>query len=684
MVIFRYCLVDFQRKTIFDWNLFDSMDPRFNRHIIFALIAITIVKTAFSQNLPDSLLKKLNTATNDSIRVRTILAIGESIESRSTENSLIYYRQALEISQRIQNKRLILSSLVNLGIGNMESNHLDTAVAFFNQAMTVAAALRDTNRIAVVYSNLGNAYRYKKDRIRALENYQRAADFLEKKNDSLRLPAVYQNISIFLSENNDYRESIVYSNKAYVMASAQQDDYTACNALISMSDAWSNLGDQDKQYDLLQKSLPFAKRTGDLEELGTISNNLGAYFLTKKEYPKALQQFKLSYGYAAQMGNHYHLCEACTRMAEIYKQMNRPDSALSYIRKAEDLAREIGSRSDLREIYLTRAEIEKSLGHTNEGYSFLSKALHLGDSLYTIAASEKIAEMEARYESEKKQQQIAALEKDRQIQLLSLRQKATFNWLMAGLALALLIVSFLIYLNLRRSRMVAAQKEKIQQQRIVELEKDHELLVVNSLLKGQEDERGRMARDLHDGLGGLLSGVKFSMNRMKDNLIVTPENMAVFERSLDLIDTSIAELRRIAHNMMPEGLVSYGLNEALKQYCSSINTNGMLRVTYQSVGLTGRMPDEVEITAYRIVQELLNNILKHAAASEAIVQVVRDEERLNILVEDNGKGFDSNSLREKKGAGWVNIRARVDYLKGQLELNSEPGKGTQVNIEFIL
>ncbi|HEX3767177.1 MAG TPA: tetratricopeptide repeat protein, partial [Puia sp.] len=357
MVIFRYCLVDFRRKTIFDENLFESMHLRSNRHIIFMLIAITAMSEAFSQNPPDSLLNKLKTATNDSIRVRAILAIGESIESRSTENSLIYYRQALEISQRIQNKRLILSSLVNVGIGNMESNHLDTAIAYFNLAMTVAESLRDTNRIAVVYSNLGNAYRYKKDRIRALENYQRAADLLEKKNDSLRLPAVYQNISIFLSENNDFRESIVYSNKAYLMAFAQEDDYTACNALISMSDAWSSLGDQDKQYDLLQKSLPFAKRTGDLEEMGTIYNNLGVYFLRKKEYPKALQQFKLSYGYAAQMGNHYHLCEACTRMAEIYKQMNQPVNALIYAKKAEDLAREIGSRSDLREIYLTRAEI---------------------------------------------------------------------------------------------------------------------------------------------------------------------------------------------------------------------------------------------------------------------------------------------------------------------------------------
>jgi two-component system, NarL family, sensor kinase len=110
----------------------------------------------------------------------------------------------------------------------------------------------------------------------------------------------------------------------------------------------------------------------------------------------------------------------------------------------------------------------------------------------------------------------------------------------------------------------------------------------------------------------------------------------------------------------------------------------MLRVSYQSVGLGSRMPDAVEITSYRIIQELLNNMLKHAAATEAMVQVIRDEGRLNIVVEDNGKGFDTNALAEKKGAGWVNIKARVDYLKGQLELNSEPGKGTQVNIEFNL
>lgn len=169
---------------------------------------------------------------------------------------------------------------------------------------------------------------------------------------------------------------------------------------------------------------------------------------------------------------------------------------------------------------------------------------------------------------------------------------------------------------------------------------------------------------------------------MKDNLIITPDNMAVFERSLDMIDTSIRELRRVAHNMMPEMLTKFGLDEALNEYCNTINTTKLLTVKYQSLGMDARIDKSTEIIVYRIVQELLNNIMKHAVATETFVQLIRENNRLNIVVEDNGKGFDTALLEQHKGAGWVNIRSRVDYLKGQLDIHSEPGKGTLVNIEF--
>jgi signal transduction histidine kinase len=171
---------------------------------------------------------------------------------------------------------------------------------------------------------------------------------------------------------------------------------------------------------------------------------------------------------------------------------------------------------------------------------------------------------------------------------------------------------------------------------------------------------------------------------MKDNLIITPDNMAIFERSLDMIDGSIKELRRVAHNMMPEMLVKFGLDEALKEYCNSINATKLLSVKYQSMGMDNRIEKSSEIIIYRIIQELLNNIIKHAAATTAMVQLIKEEDRFNIVVEDNGKGFDTALLKTNKGAGLTSVQSRVDYLKGRLDIHSENGTGTLVNIEFAI
>jgi len=174
---------------------------------------------------------------------------------------------------------------------------------------------------------------------------------------------------------------------------------------------------------------------------------------------------------------------------------------------------------------------------------------------------------------------------------LRLKQKNNFNYILIASATTLLIISLLSYRNYK-------QKQKLQQLRINELETEKQLTATEAVLKGEEQERTRLAKDLHDGLGGLLSGVKFYLSKMKDNLIITPDNMAVFERSLDMIDTSIKELRRVAHNMMPEMLTKFGLDEALKEYCNTLNATRLLTVKYQSLGMDARLDKSIEIIVY--------------------------------------------------------------------------------------
>ncbi|MBI3137514.1 MAG: hypothetical protein HYZ15_02895 [Sphingobacteriales bacterium] len=170
---------------------------------------------------------------------------------------------------------------------------------------------------------------------------------------------------------------------------------------------------------------------------------------------------------------------------------------------------------------------------------------------------------------------------------------------------------------------------------------------------------------------------------MKGNLIMTPENQQAFERSMDMLDSSIREMRRVAHNMMPEALVKFGLSTAIRDFCEEINRSGALQVTYQSIGMENvPVEQSTAIAIYRIVQELINNTMKHAAARTAIVQLGKTGEGINITVEDDGKGFDPVILKSDGGIGWSNIRSRVEYLKGKMDVQSAPGKGTSVHIEL--
>lgn len=191
----------------------------------------------------------------------------------------------------------------------------------------------------------------------------------------------------------------------------------------------------------------------------------------------------------------------------------------------------------------------------------------------------------------------------------------------------------------------------------------------------------RLAKDLHDGLGGMLSGIKHSFINMKGNLIMSAENMQAFERSIDMLDSSIREMRRVAHNMMPEVLVRYGLNKALRDFCIDINNSGALEVNYQSIGVEEvKIEQTTAIALFRIAQELMNNIIRHAAARSAIVQLSRTNGQLTLTVEDDGRGFEPQSLEFTQGIGWQNIRNRVEFLKGKIDIRSEPGKGSSVMI----
>jgi signal transduction histidine kinase len=311
----------------------------------------------------------------------------------------------------------------------------------------------------------------------------------------------------------------------------------------------------------------------------------------------------------------------------------------------------------------------------------LNKYIDAADAVSSDEARKQMNFVNAKYKARERAFEIERLETEKKVQTEKIKRVNAMVFALSGILLISIVAGVTLYRNYKITREVSIQKAKIQEQRIRELEQERQIIALNSTLQGEETERSRLARDLHDGLGGLLSGLKLTLMNMKGNAIITREALDQYDHALGLLDISIKELRHVAHNLMPETLFRYGLKQTLSDFCEGVDTPG-LKVNFAFYGLEKRYDEKLEIATYRIVQELVNNSMKHSRATEISVQIVSEEQRLSITVQDNGTGMDIKTAEQASGKGLANIRSRVASFGGHFDLSSEHGKGTEANIEF--
>lgn len=277
--------------------------------------------------------------------------------------------------------------------------------------------------------------------------------------------------------------------------------------------------------------------------------------------------------------------------------------------------------------------------------------------------------------------QLESSNRKREVDLYKARvdYKEKINTFYIGLIASVsLLLILLLYAYFQRTKGIK-QKEKLHLLEMDKVIQDSKISNLTLMLEGQEQERGRIARDLHDGLGSLLSGTKMNLFLLKDKS--SDHHQPQIERSMAQIDIAVDELRRVAHNLMPDLLLKYGLQETLMEYVSRMATP-TLDVDVQFLHYSNQLPLESQLLVYRIVQELVNNAVKHAAAEQIIIQFIENESDYVIIVEDDGEGFDTKILNHAHSAGFHNIRSRVEFLKGTLQIESQIHIGTNIEIKF--
>jgi signal transduction histidine kinase len=626
----------------------------------------------------DSLLRLLPEAKEEISTVELYIQIGQQYENAEPELAKSYYRKALNLSKKIGFKIGEIKFAHNYTYVLNVQGQFDSSLYFNLKAIDIAREIQDSVHLGKALLNTGSVYRYLSDYETAAEYYQQGKLIFEKIGDEDMKGFILNLLQVMYSDLKLYDKAIEAGKEALDFYEKAADQRMVGTVLNNLGLSYSRMGKITEAIPLYQRVMLIGKETNDLNMQGSALLNLGDSFDQTNDYPKMEESYSQALDLFRQMEVKEGEIIALRGLSIVQLYRRNPTSALELALKSVDMASETEYPLERQKSLVQLSNVYFALQEITKARQAMKESAILADRLVNEEVQSKTLEIEKKYESEKQKSQILKLEAENTAQLAINQQRRMVIWILVLLAVSLIVIGFLI---LRKNQ----HKHKLQLQRIKELETEKQLTATEAVLKGEEQERSRLAKDLHDGLGGLLSGIKFSFQSMKGNLILTPENARLFERSLDMLDTSIMEMRRVAHNLMPENLIRFGLDVALRDFCENINQSGVIQIRYISIGLQGEEIEQTTaISLYRIIQELVNNILKHAEAKQALVQLTKNGNLILLDVEDDGKGFEHSKMLLSNGIGWANIKSRLEYLNAKFTLDSSPGKGSSIHIEVEL
>lgn len=647
--------------------------------LFFCIPSALLAQTAAQR---DSLLRLAQTAATDTARVWALMETGKLYLNTQADTAALYIGQALALAEKTGFEPGIAKCRINQSFAFNNLGRYRESVALCQAAVPVCERLGQNRLLVAVYNNMGNAWDFQGNRWQAIDAFSKALRAAE----GAALPphfvlTVRNNITRQYFDLQLFDKGSEYAAKSYEEALALGDSVEVAYTLQYMTEAALHRGDKGNALDYSRRIAAIAL-SEELPLLRIFSLNNIAVLTYDRQPAEAAKLLSEALALARQSGDLFGEISALQTLARF--ALYRKDFTTAKNNTQQCLQKTAAAHMDdeTAACFHILSDIALAEGNIPLFRDYRQRFAQMSDTLANNVLVHATQDLETKYETEKKEQQIVQLEREKELQQLRLEQKNGLIGGLAGLSVLLFVIGVLTVRNLRHRRRLAEQEVNIQQQQILQLKQEQQLSVADAVLRSQEDERSRLARDLHDGLGGMLSGVKQSLNGMKGNQILTATAASALGQVIADLDRSIGELRHIARNMMPEALVRFGLHDALHDYCDHLRVTSGLTVHFQAFGPEERLPQQTEVVLFRIAQELLNNIVKHADARSVLVQLMQNDNRVGLTVEDDGKGFDPEKVKSAPGVGWLNIRSRVEYLNGTLDLRTREGGGTSVSVEF--
>lgn len=628
--------------------------------IIVLFLLFSGVTRAFSQSteetnlLIENLLKQdfaqIKRIEADTVLVRKLLKEARRSTDARNDSVAVYSFQAVSIAEKAGLIEEISTALERLGDFYMTKENFSEAIKWYIHGLKLEEKLKNQKRMADFYDLLGAVYFYQEIFPKALEYNQKALTIYQDLNDELNTAKILNHLGS------------LYTSREYCEKRSQEQTKT----------------DYETAMDYYRKSLNLLEKLDIKEGVVNAWSNIGNLYRRMGNLGPAMEYAQKAVNHYRETGNNSRLSVTIRTLGQIYNRQHKFNQALACLLESEEIARHEKQTDGIQFLYEDIAQTYENQLDFKNSLKYYKKYMTLRDSIYNNEKSLQIFELETKYQAEKKQAEIQKL-------IMVRQQRNLIIYVLVASFLLVSLIGYSYFRSIRTKKIIADQKLEIKENQLHELEKERQLTAAKSVLQGEEAERSRLAGDLHDGLGGLLTGVKLKLSSMKENSIITSENLAHFNHALDLLDTSITEMRRVAHNLMPETLMHYGLRTALSDFIKQVEPEGIPIIRFSTFGEDLRFEKEIEITLYRISQELVTNALKHAQARQIDIQLFTEKDRICVQVNDNGIGFDPEKHESlETGKGLKNIRDRVTAFNGRFELISQSGKGTECTIEFLI
>lgn len=639
------------------------------RQSVGFLFMLLLSIQALSQNTE---LEKILAKPDDTLKVRELLNLGRKIRSNSYEDAGKVFQRALDLSKKIDYEWGKGASFLNLGGVMTYLGDIDNGISYVQRAYDIYTRLNNSKGVATCHSSLGGMYATKGKFDSAIIHLMSALQLMGDIKPGHEHKQLYHNIGTLYNSLKDYSNAITYHEKALAVSTSLQDTTYIVISLGSLQMAYRNMGNNEKSYDYALRALQLAKQKNDSKSLYNAYQSYAEMCIKLDKHDEAINAGKKALHYALSLKDVVYQILVSTTLAEAYEKLGQLEKAADILEHAKAIGEKAGLKSHLRNVYAGLANINNKLGNYKTALDEYEKFNATKDSLGNEKNKKTIAELEIKYQTAQKER-ILSLQhlqiSQKEVQLQRSRQVTIYS---IAATLVAMLGAALVYLHYRN-------KQRLHQQQLQAIQREKELQLLQAVIEGEEKERGRIAKDLHDEVAGMLAAAKMHFSSLSIQNAYLSEAKE-YNQGIELLNEVTIQVRKTSHNLMPEVLIKYGLETALAKYCANISNDQVLVVRYNCCGEVKRYDSSFELALYRIVQELLNNVIKHSRAKEAYVQLSAFDDRLCIMIEDNGVGLKGNVKNE--GMGLQSLETRVKAMNGRFEIQTASSTGLSAFLEF--